>query len=145
MIVLDTNAVIAIVNRPGSSVRATFEARCAAGETIGVSSIVVFELRFGVAKSRRRRLNADVLDGFLSGPVSTFAFDEIDAAHAGALRATLEASGTPIGPYDVLIAGQALRHGATLVTANAREFAKVRGLKVEDWAAPPEDAHNRRE
>lgn len=133
MILLDTNVVIAVVNRPGSFVRTTFAARSAAGETIAVSSIAIFELRFGVAKSQRRRLNTDVLDGFLSGPVGTLAFDEVDAAHAGDLRATL-AVGTPIGPYDVLIAGQALRHRATLVTANRREFERVPGLRVEDWA-----------
>jgi tRNA(fMet)-specific endonuclease VapC len=101
---------------------------------IAVSSIVIFELRFGVAKSQRRRLNSDILDEFLSGPVGTLAFDEVDAAHAGDLRAALAAVGTPIGPYDVLIAGQALRHRATLVTANMREFERVPGLRVENWA-----------
>ena len=53
---------------------------------------------------------------------------------AGKLRQALAGKGTPIGPYDLLIAGQALRHGATLVTANNREFKRVAGLKVEDWA-----------
>jgi len=135
MILLDTNVVIALVNQPGR-VRTAFDARIAAGEAIAVSSIVVFELRFGIAKSQRRQLNADILDGFLSGPVSTLAFDETDAEHAGALRALLEAGGTPIGPYDILIAGQALRHGATLVTANMREFDRVDGLKLADWSLP---------
>ncbi len=133
MILLDTNVVIAIVNQPRSTVRREFDRRRAAGDTTIVSSISVFELRFGIAKSRKRRLNSDVLDGFLSGPVGIISFDEADAAHAGALRAVLESVGTPIGPYDVLIAGQALRHGATLVTANTREFERVPGLQVEDW------------
>ena len=67
-------------------------------------------------------------------PLSPLPFDEEDAAQSAGLRAILETAGTPIGPYDVLIAGQSLRHGATLVTANTREFARVPGLNVEDWA-----------
>ena len=106
----------------------------AGGEIVAVSSIVIFELCYGIAKSKRRHLNADVLRGFLAGPVSQLAFDDEDARAAGEVRATLEAAGTPIGPYDVLIAGQALRHKATLVTANTREFARVPGLAWEDWA-----------
>ena len=61
-------------------------------------------------------------------------FDADDALAAGEVRTALELRGTPIGPYDVLIAGHALRHGATLVTANTREFSRVPGLMVEDWA-----------
>ena len=55
---------------------------------------------------------------------------------AGAIRSELEAQGLPIGPYDVLIAGQALARGLVLVTANTREFARVEGLAIEDWSAP---------
>ena len=62
-------------------------------------------------------------------------FDDEDAAAAGDLRAALEAAGTPIGPYDLLIAAQALRSGTTLVTANVSEFARVRGLLWQDWTA----------
>jgi tRNA(fMet)-specific endonuclease VapC len=65
------------------------------------------------------------------------AFDEEDAAAAGELRATLEAAGTPIGPYDLLIAAQAMRTRATLVTANVSEFERVGGLVWEDWTASP--------
>jgi len=61
-------------------------------------------------------------------------FELADAEHAGAIRAQLERAGTPIGHYDLLIAAQARRHGATLVTANQREFARVPGLDVMDWA-----------
>jgi len=72
---------------------------------------------------------------FLSGTIGVVSFDEEDAIHAGDLRAALEAAGTPIGPYDLLIAAQALRIGATLVTANVSEFARVKGLLWQDWAA----------
>lgn len=135
MILLDSNAVIAFMNCRPPSVRATFETRRRDGIAICLSSIVVFELRYGVAKSQRRVANAAVLDGFLAGQVSVLGFDAVDARSAGEIRAGLEAKGKPIGPYDVLIAGQALRHGATLVTANTREFARVAGLKWEDWGS----------
>ena len=134
MILLDTNAVIEIINGTSVPVRATFDLRLAQGDAITVSAIVIHELEYGVAKSQRRKFNSDLLHGFLSGPVDILAFDGEDAATAGAIRAALEAKGTPIGPYDVLIAGQALRHKATLVTANTREFKRIKGLKVEDWA-----------
>ena len=64
-----------------------------------------------------------------------FDFEPDDAEEAGDIRAALERAGTPIGPYDVLIAAQARRRGAMLVTANRREFARVPRLKTEDWAA----------
>ena len=133
MILLDTNVVIALINATSASVRRTFNALVDQRARIGVGSIVVHELEFGVAKSQRRQANRDLLHGFLAGPVEILAFEDEDAAVAGSLRAELATRGTPIGPYDVLIAGQALRHGATLVTANTREFKRVKGLKVEDW------------
>lgn len=135
MIHLDTNAAIAIINRKPVRVRETFTRRIEDGLTVAISSIVVFELRFGVVKSRRRDFNEELLNGFLFGPVSVLDFDEMDASRAAQARAALEAAGTPIGPYDTLIAGQALRHDATLVTANGREFGRVKGLKWEDWGA----------
>ena len=135
MILLDTNAVIAIINRRPEVVRKRFTEYQAAGALLAISSIVVFELRFGVANSPRRNFNAQMLDGFLAGLSSVLDFDSADADAAGAIRAGLARRGTPIGPYDVLIAGQALRHGATLVTANTAEFSRVAGLAVENWAA----------
>jgi tRNA(fMet)-specific endonuclease VapC len=75
------------------------------------------------------------LDAFFAGPLEWTLFDEEDARAAGIIRAELEAVGKPIGAYDVLLDGQARRHGATLVTSNGKEFARVSGLKWEDWAA----------
>ena len=66
--------------------------------------------------------------------MTLLAFEPEDAKVAGRVRAALEAVGKPIGAYDLLIAGQALRHQLTLITANAREFSRVKGLEWEDWA-----------
>ena len=133
---LDTNAVIALLKDQPPGVRQRLRDAVAAGERIATSSIVLYELWYGVAKSSRSRENTSRLRLFLSGVVDVLPFEEDDASAAGSLRANLELAGTPIGPYDVLIAGQALRHGVTLVTGNVREFARVTGLQSEDWTAP---------
>ena len=75
------------------------------------------------------------LEAFLAGPFEWTLFDDDDARAAGTVGAELEAVGKPVGAYDVLLAGQARRRGATLVTSNTKEFARVQGLKWEDWAA----------
>ena len=105
---LDTNACIALINGRPEAVRRSF-ARVSAGD--------------------------DVIATFLSGPLEVLDFTTEDAQHSGRVRAALEGLGKPIGAYDLLIAGQALRHKATLVTANASEFARVKGLRLQDWAA----------
>lgn len=135
MILLDTNAAIAMMNDPESPIGDRAVQRLEAGETVALSAIVTFELWYGVAKSRRRAFNEARYLALIGGALLVLPFEAEDAILAGEIRATLAAAGTPIGPYDVLIAGQALRHGATLVTANTREFQRVPGLKVEDWAA----------
>lgn len=88
-----------------------------------------------MARSKRQRENTERLRIFLSGAISVIPFDADDASTAGEVRAALEAAGKPIGPYDLLIAAQALRLRATLVTANVSEFSRVRGLVWQDWAA----------
>jgi tRNA(fMet)-specific endonuclease VapC len=132
---LDTNAVIALLKSQPAGVRGRLRRAVSRGASIGVSSVVLYELWYGVARSERRRDNAERLRVFLSGNIDVVPFDEQDAVTAGDLRATLENAGTPIGPYDLLIAAQALRSGATLVTANISEFARVRGLAWQDWTA----------
>ncbi len=94
----------------------------------------MFELWYGVAKSARPKVNAERLGTFLSGPIEIVDFNLEDAEHAGPIRAALDAAGTPIGAYDLLIAGQALRLGAILVTANSQEFLRVKKLRIQDWA-----------
>jgi tRNA(fMet)-specific endonuclease VapC len=95
---------------------------------------VLFELRYGAAKSSHPDRNVQRIVDFLAGPVEVLPFGPEDAEEAGDVRAALERVGTPIGPYDVLVAAQARRRDALLVTANAREFSRVPRLRFEDWA-----------
>jgi tRNA(fMet)-specific endonuclease VapC len=130
---LDTNACIAILNGKPASVRLRLQEELASGATVLVSAVVAFELWYGVAKSTRQEDNTRLLETFFAGPVTLLSFDEEDARFAGQVRAAAEAAGKPIGAYDVLIAGQALRHKLTLVTANVKEFRRIEGLQWEDW------------
>jgi tRNA(fMet)-specific endonuclease VapC len=132
---LDTNACIALINGTPRDVRRRFQRAIAKEATILVSSVVAFELWYGAAKSQRKEANTRRLEAFLAGPLEWTLFDDEDAREAGMVRAELEIAGKPIGAYDVLIAGQARRRGATLVTSNVDEFDRVAGLKWGDWAA----------
>lgn len=131
---LDTNAAIAVLKANGSSVDRRVHKAMEDGDAVAISAIVLFELWFGVAKSGRWEENAGRLRQFLAS-IDVVSFDEQDTQAAGEIRATLGKAGTPIGPYDLLIAAHAVRRGATLVTANVREFSKVPGLVWEDWGA----------
>ncbi len=133
---LDTNAVIALLRQKPHPVGERLRRELRAREVISVGSIVLFELCYGIARSQRPDKNARSLRDFLAGPIQVLDFNPEDAARAGELRAHLEIRGTPIGPYDLLIAAQALRTQATLVTANFTEFARVPGLGWEDWSLP---------
>lgn len=127
---LDTNAVIAILKSATSPIAT--QIRRHDPREIVLSSIVTHELYFGAFKSRFPDANLKRLDALR---FEVLAFDKEDSIAAGKVRAELQAAGTPIGPFDVLIAGQALCRGLTLVTANTREFIRVQGLSVEDWSA----------
>ena len=130
---LDTNACIALINDKSPAVRTRLQKALARDAKVLVSSIVAFELWYGVAKSARPEANTRLVETFFAGPLSLLAFEPEDAKLAGRVRSDLEAAGKPIGAYDLLIAGQALRHQLTLVTANANEFNRVKGLAWEDW------------
>lgn len=134
MICLDTNVVIAVLKQEPAHLLERFTRELPQG-TLALSSIVLFELRDGIANSARRQENTDRLTIFLQAPIEVLPFEPEDAEEAGELRAELKRAGTPIGPYDVLIAAQARRRGAKLVTANRGEFSRVPGLITEDWAA----------
>jgi tRNA(fMet)-specific endonuclease VapC len=131
---LDTNACIAIINGRPEPVRERLREGLHQGRRVCVSSIAVFELWYGVAKSQRVAANRERLSVFMA-KFEGMPFDDQDAERAGAIRARLERAGNPIGAYDTLIAGQALCRGMTLVTANFAEFGRVAGLRWENWAA----------
>lgn len=99
-----------------------------------VSSVTVFELAFGAQRSDRSDEIERVVRAFLSN-VEVLPFDAAAAEEAGAVRAELVRRGRPIGAYDLLIAGHARSLGAVLITHNIREFARVEGLVIQDWAS----------
>jgi tRNA(fMet)-specific endonuclease VapC len=134
MMCLDTNVVIAVLKQRPTPLFERFTYELSQG-ALALSTIVLFELHYGIANSARRKENADRLAVFLEAPIALLAFEPEDAEEAGTLRAELRRAGTPIGPYDMLIAAHARRRGAVLVTANATEFARVPGLMTEDWSA----------
>jgi tRNA(fMet)-specific endonuclease VapC len=125
---LDTNAVIAVINDPSGPVSRRL--RALAPADVGVSAIVMHELYFGAFKSARQQSNVSLVDRIR---FEVLTLDTEDARHGGEIRASLAAQGTPIGAFDVLIAGQARARELILVTRNVREFARVPGLKTENW------------
>jgi tRNA(fMet)-specific endonuclease VapC len=127
---LDTNAVIATL-RDSVSALARRLRQVDPGE-VALSAIVAHELFYGAFKSRRASHNVALVDA-LQFPV--IEFDKEDARQAGEIRASLSARGTEIGPYDLLIASQAVARDLILVTHNTREFGRVPGLQIEDWEA----------
>lgn len=131
---LDTNTCIALMSHGTNSVQKRFARASRKGGRFFVSSVVAFELWYGVFKSARQQENATRCEMFFSGPLEMLPFQSADAEVAGELRAQLESAGKPIGAYDLLIAGQAVRHKMTLITANVSEFSRVKGLVWDDWS-----------
>lgn len=127
---LDTNAVIAMLNAAHSAVAQ--QARKHIPGDVAISSIVANELYYGAFKSARKERNAALIDSLR---FEVLDFDKEDARQAGEIRAFLTIHGTTIGPYAALIAGQAKARDLVLVTHNLREFSRVPGLRLEDWSA----------
>lgn len=128
---LDTNALSALIRNP----RGTLMQRLAGTEPEAVctSIVVACELRFGA-----HRKGSDALTQRVEQLLDTLAVLPLDPpadVHYADIRATLERAGTPIGSHDLFIAAHARSRGMTLVTQNTREFARVPGLRVEDWLA----------
>jgi tRNA(fMet)-specific endonuclease VapC len=130
---LDTNVCIAAMNGRPVAVRERLDEVVAHRGKASISVVSIFELNFGIAKSNRAAANAQKLEIFLTS-LNIVSFEQQDARIAADIRAQLERAGQPIGPYDYLIAAQAIRHDLTLVTADAREFSRVAGLRWENWA-----------
>lgn len=125
---LDANAIIALLNDVTS--RAAKRVRRTKPGDVAISAIVAHELFYGAFKSQRTERNVTLVDALR---FVVLEFDKEDARQSGRVRALLAGKGTPIGPYDVLIAGQAIARDLTLVTHNTEEFRRVPGLRIEDW------------
>lgn len=129
---LDTNiCIFTIKNRP-ARVREHFKRF--AGQ-LCISSVTWMELVYGTERSARPQQNLAVIEG-LASRLAVLDYDIEAASHTGQIRAELAQRGTPIGPYDQMIAGHARSRGLVVVTNNTREFARVSGLRCEDWAQP---------
>jgi tRNA(fMet)-specific endonuclease VapC len=132
---LDTNVFVDLARGKRTSVQDRYIEAVLAAAPMVTSVVVHHELQFGVFASRdpliAARNVAAVMQDIIIEPLT-----EDDVMVAARIRATLKPMGTPIGPYDVLIAGQALARGWTLVTANVGEFQRVQGLEIQDWSQP---------
>lgn len=125
---LDTDIAIELLRKRDQAVREHWRT---AGR-VAASSVSLFELRYGAARSRDVARNDLAVDE-LTTVIDFLQFDADAAAHAGDIRADLATQGTPIGPYDVMIAGHARSRGLILVTRNETEFRRVDGLRVTAW------------
>jgi tRNA(fMet)-specific endonuclease VapC len=129
-LILDTNICIAIIKQKPTDILQKFSAY-QVGD-ICISSATLAELRYGVAKSQYQEKNQAALDEFIL-PLEVAHFDEAATLVYGALRASLEKQGTPIGALDTMIGAHALSLNLTLVTNNTKEFNRIIGLTVIDW------------
>ncbi|KMJ43462.1 tRNA(fMet)-specific endonuclease VapC [Xenorhabdus khoisanae] len=126
---LDTNICIYTIKNKPQKVREAFYQHYG---QLCISSVTLMELIYGAEKSANLKKNLDIIEGFAARlEVMTYGFDA--AVHTGQIRAELAKNGTPIGPYDSMIAGHARSLGMVLVTNNTREFERVSGLRLEDW------------
>jgi len=133
---LDTNVIVELIRNRNLNVRRNFQQALREDRLVG-SLIVFHELYFGAERhphpdSEHEAIRRTLVD------VEVVPFDEDDMITAARIRAALAKRGRPIGAYDLLIAGQALARGWTVVTANTDEFARIDGLNVIDWTTAPD-------
>ncbi len=131
---LDTNILIYIARRKPPAVESRL-ARLRPGD-VAMSIVSYLELVYGAQRSQRPKENLERVEQ-LEQLIPALPLDRMVATHFGRIRAELERKGSPIGSYDLLIASHALALGLTLVTNNTREFGRVEGLHLENWAATP--------
>ncbi|WP_061221615.1 type II toxin-antitoxin system tRNA(fMet)-specific endonuclease VapC [Leptospira borgpetersenii] len=127
---LDTNICIYIINQKPRSVYKKFKKIKL--ENIFISSITEFELKYGVQKSLHFERDLKILEEFLSY-LNILSFVSEDANRAAKIRVELDKVGKPIGPFDLLIASQALSNKLTLVTNNEKEFTRIKDIKIANW------------
>jgi tRNA(fMet)-specific endonuclease VapC len=128
---LDTNICIYIIKKKPRKVLARLTSLDI--RDVGISSITLSELEYGVAKSSHPQQNRDALNAFLA-PLEIASYDQLAAHHYGRIRSLLEKKGLLVGAMDMLIAAHAMGLSTTLVTNNIREFKRIPGLSVENWA-----------
>jgi tRNA(fMet)-specific endonuclease VapC len=128
---LDTDFCIRVLRDRPQGLRERFNAEA---EGLCLSSVTLYELLYGAAKSARPEENRQQVESFAER-VETLDFDAAAAQQAGDIRSALERQGNSIGPYDLLIAGHARSRGLIVVTGNLKEFGRVEGLRCEDWLA----------
>ena len=129
---LDTNICIFTVKNKPQIVREAFNLH---DGQLCISAVTLMELIYGAEKSATPEKNLAVIEGF-AARLEVLPFDNEAAAHTGMIRSELAKAGTPIGPYDHMIAGHARSRGLIVVTNNVREFERIPGLRVEDWVHP---------
>ena len=132
---LDTDTVVELVRANKRTITDRYIEAITAGADLFISIVTVFEFRYGMERSPRQALQKPALERLLT-QITVTPFDEGDAEHTARVKAALAQSGRMIGAYDLLIAGQAMARGWTVVTGNTREFSRVEGLQVEDWNTP---------
>jgi len=127
---LDTNTCIKYLNGTSESIKSEFQKH--SFYEIALCSVVKAELLYGANKSGNPIKNLKKIKTFFK-PLVSLPFDDNSAKIFGEVRADLAKKGTPIGPYDLLIASIALSNKLTLITNNTREFNRVRNLQIVDW------------
>ena len=127
---LDTNICIYLIRKRPTKVLERF--RQHSPQDVGISTITLFELQYGVEKSQYPQRSKDALAKFLL-PLNLINLDRSSAIEAAIIRSQLEKKGMPMGPYDLLIAGLARSRDMTLVTNNIKEFERVVSLHLENW------------
>ena len=130
MYLLDTNTCIFIKN--GKPLHVLQRLQEVIKKKVYISSITVAELQYGVYNSQNIEKNRISLTEFIA-PFSVLNFDDNDAEEFGKIRSYLKQNGIIIGPYDMLIAAQAIAKDLVLVTNNTGEFSRIKNLKIEDW------------
>lgn len=126
---LDTDICIYTIKNRSDALRRKFNEKA---DGLCISSVTLSELFYGVFRSARPDENRKIVTGF-AARLTVIPFDEEVARHAGNIRADLANRGTPIGPYDAMIAATARSKGLILVSNNQREFSRVDGLRLENW------------
>ncbi|MBT9314003.1 type II toxin-antitoxin system VapC family toxin [Leptothoe spongobia] len=129
MYVLDTNTLIYLFKGMG---RIGERMQSVSSGEVGISTLVLYELYVGIAKSQNPTRRKQLLESLTSQSI-ILPFDQKAAKVASQIRARLESMGQPIGPIDTLITGVAMAQDATLITHNVKEFSRVGGLSIEDW------------